>query len=548
MKITPKSIRIACWNMRGFASSIPYLRSLCIKADIIAISEHWLHENRLKQLEEVSNKFLYCARASKFALADNYGTKRGQGGMAILWSKSIGGVSQISDIIHDRLCGIRLQTASYLVLNIVSMYLPAQGSPESLEAVLDDLSDFIETRELGSMTIVCGDANCDMGNLGGEKGVKPPNNRGKKFHDLIESHNPEATNLKLWAKGPVETYIGPTGSSTIDYILTPREMLSSINECIVLSEDVLNCSDHNAVLIDLEIGRLLPTTVDITPPRVIRWSKLTTEDVRNLYTNRVNKDMEDILTSLCYVSSPKSLDLAIEKLIYVLNNAGKSLPISKYRPNLKPYWNDELDNLKKIKVCKYNTWVSEGRPRNASSQSWCENKQARKDFTRALKRVGKEYENSQMIEAIDSNTVDRAAFWRFLKKCRKPSGSKILAMKDKHDKMVYEVSEILKVWKTHFAALSTPYDDPSYDQGHFDNVNKRVCEFNKSDSGSVFLETPFDLDEVQKAINKLKINKASGYDSICAEHIKYGRHGKLSSCAENSLLKKSIQIPIKTHF
>ena len=78
------------------------------------------------------------------------------------------------------------------------------------------------------------------------------------------------------------------------------------------------------------------------------------------------------------------------------------------------------------------------------------------------------------------------------------------------------------MWRTHFATLSTPYDDPSYDQLHFDNVNSRVNELNKRDSGSVFLETPFDIEEVQKAVSKLKINKAGGYDGICAEHIQYG--------------------------
>ena len=187
--------------------------------------------------------------------------------------------------------------------------------------------------------------------LGGEKGVKPPTSRGKKVHVLIESHNLEATNLQKWAKGPVETYIGPTGSSTIDYILTPKEMFECINECIVLSKDILNCSDHNAVLIDLDVGRLLPTTVDIIPPRVIKWSKLSADDIEKLYTNRVNKDIDTVLTLLCNVDSPKSLDLVIKKLIQVWNNASKYLPVSKFRPNLKPYWNAELDNLKKIKVC-----------------------------------------------------------------------------------------------------------------------------------------------------------------------------------------------------
>ena len=118
--------------MRGFASAVPCLRALCKCSDIITLSEHWLHKNKLKRLEEVSDKFLYCARASKYATADNYGVKRGQWGVAVLWSKSLGGVSQISDIIHNRMCGIRVQLKNGLIINVICIYLPAQGSPENL--------------------------------------------------------------------------------------------------------------------------------------------------------------------------------------------------------------------------------------------------------------------------------------------------------------------------------------------------------------------------------------------------------------------------------
>ena len=127
-----------------------------------------------------------------------------------------------------------------------------------------------------------------------------------------------------------------------------------------------------------------------------------------------------------------------------------------------------------------------------------------------------------MIEANESNSTDRNAFWRHLKKCRKPSGSKILAIKDKGDKMVYEVSEILEVWRNHFASLSTPKDDISYDKVHIDTVNKEVNELNKRDDSSVFLEHSFTTSEVQRVVNRLKSNKAGGFDGICAEHVKYG--------------------------
>ena len=490
--------------MRGFSSSVPYLRSLCKEADIIAISEHWLHENMLKQFEDVTDNFSYCARSSKFALAENYGSKRGQGGVAILWRNSVGGVSQMSNIIHDRMCGIRLQTAGNLIINIVSIYLPSQGSPESLSACLDDLSDLIESRENGSMTIICGDANCDMGHLGGKKSEKTPTNRGRKFYDFISTHNLVSVNCQSWSEGPLETFIGPTGSTTIDHILTPYEMLENITKCRVLHEDPLNCSDHNAIIISLAVGELLPTTVNVIPPRVTRWNKISSEDINAVYTKRVNEKMEDILTFVGQIDNPLQIDEAFEMVVDVLMCASKALPASKFRPNLKPFWSPELSNFKTEKIAKYRIWVAEGRPRSQNSKSWSEHKCAKKSFAKAIKRVSKEYENEKMIEAIESNSTDRSAFWRHLKKCRKSPGSKILAIKNKRDKVVYEVKEILEVWHDHFSLLSTPVDDKSYDSEHFNLVNKKVYDLNAQDDNSIFLEAPISTREVQKAVNRLK--------------------------------------------
>ena len=119
-----------------------------------------------------------------------------------------------------------------------------------------------------------------------------------------------------------------------------------------------------------------------------------------------------------------------------------------------------------------------------------------------------------MIEAIESNSTDRSVFWRHLKKCCTPSGSKVLAIKNKAGKVIYEIKDILEVWKSHLVSLSTPRDDPSYDNDHFIYVNKEVDEYNKMDDGSAFSDTPYSTCEVQKAINKLHMKKAYGFDGI----------------------------------
>ena len=149
-----QALKISIWNMRGFSSSVPYLRELVGQNDIVLLSEHWLHENRLCKFRDVSVDVNFCARSSKAASADNYGTRRGQGGVAILWRKSLKGISEIKEIMSDRMCGIRMQTAEGGVVNIIAVYMPSAGSCEDYSIVLDELAEIVASRETGSISIV----------------------------------------------------------------------------------------------------------------------------------------------------------------------------------------------------------------------------------------------------------------------------------------------------------------------------------------------------------------------------------------------------------
>ena len=366
-------------------------------------------------------------------------------------------------------------------------YIPAQGSPECFGECIDDLREFIDSREIGSKNIVCGDANGDMGFLGGDKCKKPPTTRGKSFFDFASEYNLVATNTQTWSKGPLDIFIGPTGSSMIDYIMVPREVLGDVLECVTLGDDVLNCSNHNPIMTTINVGILLPTTVAGNNNKIPRWNKVSPEDIYMIYTKSVDQYMQDILTFVGMIQTPEGIDEALDLIVRALTTASDSIPTSKFRPNLKPFWNSELSELKREKVIKFRIWVSEGRPREETSKVWKEHKEAKKSFAKAIKRISRQYENSQMLEAIEGNSVNRSVFWQHLKKCRTPAGSKILLIKNKAEKVVYELSEILEVWRLHFANLSIPKCDSTFDTENFEYVNKKVKEYNKRDANRIFL-------------------------------------------------------------
>ena len=186
--IAPFPYKHATYNARGLNLSIPFIRQLVKRYDVVCLSEHWLHTNRQNRLDEVDTDIEYCARSSWFSDSDNYGTQRGQGGVALIWKKSLGGVSEYKDIINDRVCGIRIQNAKGAVFNIFSVYMSSNGSPESFEAALEDLADIIESREVGSHSIVAGDLNADMANLTGNRKACNAIKGGQSLHKFIETY------------------------------------------------------------------------------------------------------------------------------------------------------------------------------------------------------------------------------------------------------------------------------------------------------------------------------------------------------------------------
>ena len=355
--------------------------------DIVAIAEHWLHENRLSSLGEIDKDISYSGRSSKFSRAENYGSKRGQGGVALLWKNSIAGVTEISDIIHDRFCGIRVPTQSGRVLNIFSVYMPAQGCGEELEPCLDDLAEVLRSREHNAINVVCGDFNADIGVEGGNRSKKQATARGKALMNTINEFGFSALNLGPKATGPVCTYVGPTGSTTIDYILAPQEINDKVLRCKVLRDEALNTSDHRPIQIELASDSISNKANVNRKIGRKKWNKLSDGEILNKYTKPLEKSTLGLLSKLRGNDIDNdTLDECINTLVELMTKAAQSIPNARFRQHLKPYWNDYLSKLKQSKIGSYNNWISQGKPRETGNVHWEAYKKDKKMFCKELKR------------------------------------------------------------------------------------------------------------------------------------------------------------------
>ena len=550
------TIRIACWNCRGLSSSIPFLRSLLDANDIVLISEHWLHFNRLQQLDEIDVKFNQCGRASRSSSEESFGLRRGQGGVAIFWKKDMKGVSIIQTIKHDRICGIRVECADSSVLVFLSVYMPASGSRDNLTITLDELGAVIENLEDGSIPIICGDFNGNIGFEGGPRGTDVPTRAGKAVLKFIYDQNVVAANLLRKASGSVNTYVGHNGSSVIDYILVPRYMASKIKSCHTGRNEALNTSDHLPIELTLNIDALPRSVLIDKPQNRIRWDKCSADFISRVYQVPVYVKLTGINDKLDnHEVTNAEIDSCTDSIIKALHEAAVNVPKSKFASHLKPYWCEELNVLKKAKMGWFNEWKSKGRTKNPEDPVRINMLKSKKHFNKCLSRLSKQYDNKMIAEAASKAEINHDDFWRILKNVKGGLKVKVNTIRNQWGKVAYEPCEILEVWRAHFNKISTPKQSEDFDHDHFQYVTRCVSQYIRTDDVSEFLNEPISDAETRGAIRKLNNRKAPGYDGLTTEHIKFAGESLahtlcllFNQCIRNEYvplnLRKGIQVPL----
>ena len=520
MQSTKNLTTICTWNSRGLNSSIPYLRELIKSYDIILINEHWLHECRHNFVEQISASVNYIIRSSKYSSSESYGFKRGQGGVMILWDKTISGITPINEIVHDRICAIRVQNVNGTVFNIYNVYMPAQGCADDLAVTLDELGAILDNSEANAYNIIGGDLNGDMGNLGGPRANHICTNEGRIVYDFTSRYNLYPVNLSMKAIGPINTFYGHNAESCLDYFLVHRDMEDVVLGCETISFNPLNTSDHLPVVISLDMKNAINIVQEVDARRQIKWSKIPKEKLHELYTVPVSKELTQIYLRFCNINpSREGVDLLIDNVIATLRGYERNLPKSRFCTHLKPYWSKELDMLKKIKVNKYRAWCLEDRPIAQDNISRIEMKKSKRVFANKLKELSKKYEEEEIQKAVASSELNKDLFWKLLKRTKTGPKSRISAVRNQGKQVVHDVDSILEVWRVHFCNLSKPRENPNFDEIHRKEVLRKIKEWNSGCEIDDFTREDFTKKEVLEAVSMSNPGKAPGHDGVMKEHL-----------------------------
>lgn len=159
------------FNCKSLKRSVDHVRTLCSKADIIALQETWLFQHDIPLLGTVDSNFGFSGTS---AIDSSAGIVRGRpyGGVALLWRKSAFDAVSVIPCKSVRLAAIKVSVCDRSFL-VMSVYMPVNSSDNLTEFTecLSEISAIIDSTEVASVFIL-GDFNAHPSDLFGTELLK----------------------------------------------------------------------------------------------------------------------------------------------------------------------------------------------------------------------------------------------------------------------------------------------------------------------------------------------------------------------------------------
>ena len=522
--------------MRSISSAGPYINEFIdlYKSNIICLSEHRLYESELFKLNQICVNFDCHAKASSDLDYSLQSKKAGHCGIAIMWSKDIAKRVKVVNCNSDRICAIEVLGAIYgRSLFVFNVYLPHQQCKiSSFVDQVNILEESINKCKLNGEVVVIGDTNCHFGADVGDRfyGVSTKNAK----HLLHAMNN---CDLELYdhsnnqCKGPCYSFhVAGVGTSYIDHCFVSPLTAGCITKCEVHEDCILNTSDHLPISITIrDCYEDTSDDINTSKPNTskIAWSKLSSQEIAQKYSEPLSNQLDTIdsfIDGICKASpehGPQLIDEAVEQLVEAISTTCQHLPRSRFNPKLKPYWSQTLNLYSKEKNKAWNAWRKSGAKRD--DEHFREYKEAKNLFRCALKTAEKEYEMRNMEDIVKSHEVDQTYFWRLVNRRNKTSTGPH-PLKLKNGVTISKPEDIRKAWKEYFSNLYTPSGNRSFD-AYYKAFVEEELHYIRNDANlhlDDIMGDELTLEEIQRAIKKLKSGKAPGWDNISAECIKYG--------------------------
>lgn len=503
------------FNCKGFKSSEECIKELFAEVDFLAVQEHWLLSCSFNLFSSVADDCVY--RAISPMESDEIRFGRPFGGVALLWHRRLQHVVVPVQSASDRIVAIKLLSEEGAIL-IISVYMPTnyrdRSSYEDYISELGFLEGLLEFEHYDHVVIL-GDFNADLRFLEGRFSAK--------LSSFVSDHKLSALGLDDNSAWQWHTWHSHDFSSQswIDYILTSQQLEGLVTDVQIRDGESLT-SDHWPVVMYANIG-VSGIERKKEVPGCLQWNYAKESDFTR-YRECLKRELDQLEihaeTAICNdpgnCGHEKVIQQFVDQLVgIVLKSATKTIPKSKRRRYRRPGWNETLKNLKNEAIEAYRVWKGNGKQR--FGYAFRRMKESRKAFRKQLKSV-------QRQEAIkfkdklarDLTSDDQVNFWKRIKNGFRPDTTRSSTRIGN----ATSNCEIMKVWIEHFRQLVNSECPIRRENERL--LFEEALKQKMSDTVLPWWCVDISYMEVQRAVQKLKVNKSAGPDAIQSEHLKHG--------------------------
>ena len=220
--------------------------------------------------------------------------RRGYGGVAIFWKRTMNDFVEKLDIAYDRIVGIQLFLPNRDPLFISSVYLPPSShSDNDYMEYLDQLWFLCDLYFNKGPCCFVRDFNAALGKQGGPRGFGVVNARNRKLIECLDYFNLVAINLFKLTEGPLHSYMSDDErhKSMIDLLLLPAPFIGKVNSSVVGEWQSDLMFYHVPITISLNNQELNKTVAWQSKPCVVRvdrkkvsWDDYSDTDIDTKYT------------------------------------------------------------------------------------------------------------------------------------------------------------------------------------------------------------------------------------------------------------------------
>ena len=510
--------RIGSFNCRGLNISKKFfiadvlMRKL--NCQFIFLQEHWLSDGQLDELNSISINYLSVG-VSGFNNSDVL-KGRPYGGCAILWKRDV--CVKVTAVPTNSLCicaaRVDIDDVNLLFINV---YMPYEDNGVRTAAFLHELSvleDLIECHA-DSYIVIGGDWNVDF--------TRSSWSHTESLNKFCVENNLFPTVQHVKSSVDFTYHFNMQRFSILDHFLVCGLIFDSSVLGIHAYHDVDNCSDHEPLILDLDIDVTLFSTAARRFIRKTAWYKATADDIlcyEKLVSQRVPSidiPTDALLCHDLHCTNPSHTDM-LEKYYcdivdVCLTSAVETIPVtgSKGRISTRhvPGWTEYVEPQRCTSKFWHDLWADCGRPKIGVVADIMRRTRAMYHYAlRSVRKIEADVVKERFASAVLRNN-DRD-LWAEVKKMR-AKNSRCSSVVDDNCTDASIADFFSKKYEDLYT--SVPYD--------IADMNDLKCEVKNNVSAHYYgNDCVVTVHEVTAALCRLRNNKNDGNKGLTSDHVK----------------------------